>query len=157
MSDDLAARIGRLEAESEIRRLKARYLNACDRKDTRILRDCFAEDARIEFPPLGTFDLDGLVAVFTAIAATTPIVDAHQGHNAEIVVHDGDTAEGRWHLSFTTYDPRTRRFRLMSCFYQDRYVRTSEGWRIAATRSEPRMIVDGTLSPDSVAAEWVPL
>jgi hypothetical protein len=154
MSDDLAVRIARLEAESDIRRLKARYLNACDRKDMASLRACFTSDAKIEYPPLGNFDLDGLVAIFEQLAATTPIVDAHQGHNANIVVQDADTAKGCWHLSFTTYDPRNGAFRLMSAFYEDRYVRTPDGWRIAFTRSEPRMIVDGVLAAGAVSAHW---
>ena len=153
---DLAARIARLEAESAIRRLKARYLNACDRKDVPGIRACFTPDAKIEYPPLGRFDPEGLVAIFEQLAATTPIVDAHQGHNADIVVGDADNAEGRWHLSFTTYDPRSGAFRLMSTFYEDRYVRTPDGWRIAATRSEPRMIVDGVLAEGAITANWTP-
>jgi hypothetical protein len=157
MSDELAARIARLEAEADIRRLKARYLNACDRKDMVRLRACFTEDAQIDYPPLGRFDLNGLVAIFEQLAANTPIVDAHQAHNGEIVVHDGEHADGDWHLSYATYDPRDGRFRLMSSFYEDRYVRTDQGWRIAATRTIPRMIVDGRLEAGAVAAEWTPL
>lgn len=157
MSHDLAARIARLEAEADIRRLKARYLNACDRKDIAVLRACFTEDAHIDYSPLGRFDLDGLVAVFEQLAASTPIVDAHQAHNAEIVVHDDKHAEAVWHLSFTTYDPRSGRFRVMSMFYEDRYVCTDQGWRITATRTIPRMIVDGRLEAGSLAANWVQL
>jgi len=41
---DLEARLSKLEAESDIRRLKARYLNACDAKDADAMRDCFTED-----------------------------------------------------------------------------------------------------------------
>src|SRR5579859_3256888 len=107
MNSDLAERIARLEAEADIRRLKARYLNACDTKDVHAIRACFAADAVIEYPPLGNFDVDGLIAIFERLAATTPIVDTHQGHNAEITVTGPDTAEGCWHLSFTTFDPRT--------------------------------------------------
>lgn len=157
MADELALRVARLEAESDIRRLKARYLNACDRKDVAAIRACFTADAKIEYPPLGSFDPAGLVAIFEQLAASTPIVDAHQGHNAEICVGDDGQAEGRWHLSFTTYDPGSGAFRLMSTFYEDRYVRTIEGWRISATRSKPRMIVDGVLASGNVTVNWTPL
>ena len=64
---DLEARVARLEAESDIRKLKARYLNACDAKDVEAIRACFTADAEIEFPPLGSFDLDGLMSIFNQI------------------------------------------------------------------------------------------
>lgn len=150
---DLEARIARLEAESEIRRLKARYLNACDAKDVDAIRACFTADAVIDFPPLGEFDLDGLIGIFIQMAATTPIVDVHQGHNGEIAV-DGDTASARWNLGYATYDPRTRGFRMLASFYQDRYRKTGEGWRISYSRSEPRAIVDGVLAEGGVSAGW---
>ncbi len=150
---DLEARIMRLEDESDIRRLKARYLNACDAKDVAAMRACFCEDAVIEFPPLGQFDLDGLVGIFEQMAATTPIVDVHHGHNGEIAI-DGDTASGRWNLGFATYDPRNQAFRMLSSFYDDEYRRTKDGWRISFTRSTPRAIVDGTLASENLTAQW---
>lgn len=150
---DLETRIARLEAESAIRRLKARYLNACDAKDVDAIRACFTPDAVIDFPPIGEFDLDGLIGIFTQMAATTPITDVHQGHNGEIDV-DGDTASARWNLGYATYDPRTRGFRLLASFYHDRYRRTADGWRICYTRSEPRAIVDGVLAAEGLKADW---
>ena len=151
---DLESRIARLEAESDIRWLKARYLNACDAKDVDAIRACFTPDAVIDFPPLGEFDLDGLIGIFTQMAATTPIVDVHQGHNAEIEVN-GDEAHARWNLGYATYDPRSGSFRLLANFYHDRYRKTPDGWRISYSRSEPRAIVDGTIGADSVKAGWV--
>lgn len=151
---DLETRIAKLEAESDIRRLKARYLNACDAKDEAVMRGCFTEDAVIDFPPLGRFDLDGLAGIFNQMAATTPITDVHHGHNGEIEI-DGDSAKARWNLGFATYDPRENTFRMLASFYTDEYRRTEDGWRICYTKSEPRAIVDGTLSPDSLKAKWI--
>lgn len=156
MTSDLELRIARLEAESNIRRLKARYLNACDAKDVDAIRACFAPDAELDFPPVGSFGVDGLIQVFTQLAATTPITDVHQGHNAEIeVAADGSTATARWNLGYATYDPRNGSFRLLSNFYADRYVKTADGWRISYSRSEPRSIVDGTIGEQGVTASWV--
>ncbi len=152
---DLEARLARLEAESDIRRLKARYLNACDAKDAGAIRACFTPDAELHYPPIGQFGVDGLIEVFTQMAVATPIVDVHQGHNAEIeVAADGATATGRWNLGYATYDPRSRAFRLLNSFYHDRYRLTADGWLIAYSRSEPRTIVDGTLEAGSVKANW---
>jgi len=150
---DLEARIAKLQAESDIRKLKARYLNACDAKDEPTIRACFTEDAEIEFPPLGSFDLDGLMGIFNQMAATTPIVDVHHGHNGEIEI-DGDHASGRWNLGFATYDPREKSFRMLAGFYEDRYRKTDQGWRICYTKSTPRTIVDGTLAEDHLSAKW---
>lgn len=150
---DLEARVTKLEAESEIRKLKARYLNACDAKDAVAMRACFTEDAKIEFPPLGAFDLDGVVGIFTQMAVNTPITDVHQGHNAEIDI-EGDTAKGRWNLGFATYDPREKTFRMLSSFYEDEYRKTAHGWRISFTRSTPRAIVDGQLASEGLTADW---
>lgn len=154
MDAAVLARLERLEAEAEIRRLKARYLNACDVKDMAAMRGCFTEDAEIVFPPLGRFDVDGLMDVFAQMAATTPIVDAHQGHNGEIDVR-GDQASATWSLSFASYNPQDRSFRLLAGFYFDRYRRTPAGWRICYTESKPRAIVDGALREDGLQASWV--
>ena len=150
---DLEARITRLEAESDIRKLKARYLNACDAKDVEAIRACFTEDAVIEFPPIGSFGLEGLIDIFTQMAATTPITDVHHGHNGEITV-SGGTATGKWNLGFATYDPREKTFRMLASFYDDEYRKTENGWLISFTRSTPRAIVDGTLAEDSLKADW---
>ncbi|MHB9879353.1 nuclear transport factor 2 family protein [Pacificimonas sp. ICDLI1SI03] len=154
--DDLELRIARLEAESEIRKLKARYLNACDAKNVDAIRACFVPDAKLVFPPIGEFGVDGLIEVFTQMAAETPIVDTHHGHNAEIdIAGDAKSASARWNLGFATYDPRNKAFRLLSNFYTDRYVLTDDGWRITYSESHPRSIVDGVLGDDAVTAGWV--
>lgn len=150
--DDLETRIARLEAESAIRKLKARYLNACDAKDVAAIRACFTPDAELDYQPIGKFGPDGLIAAFTEIALNSPIVDLHQIHNGEIEVVDMDHATARWSLGFSTYDPRTRAFRLIGSFYYDDYLRTAEGWRVSRSRHEPRSIIDGTLAEDGVTA-----
>lgn len=150
---DIEQRIAKLEAESDIRKLKARYLNACDAKDVEAIRDCFTEDAEIVFPPLGSFDLDGLMGIFNQMAATTPISDVHHAHNGEISIN-GDDASARWNLGFATYDPRNKSFRMLSSFYEDRYRKTDAGWKICFTKSTPRTIVDGTLEENNLTAQW---
>ena len=149
---DLEARIARLEAESDIRRLKARYLNACDAKDVAAIRACFTPDAELDYQPVGKFGPDGLIAAFTEIALDSPIVDVHQIHNGEIEVTDADRATARWSLGFSTYDPRSGGFRLIGSFYHDEYARPPEGWRVSKSRHEPRTVVDGRLGANSVTA-----
>ncbi len=148
---DLESRVERLEAESAIRALKARYLNACDRKDAETVRSCFAPDAVIDFPPLGEFDVDGLIGIFTQMAVSTSIIDSHHGHNAEITIN-ADKAEAVWNLGFATINPEDDSFRLLSGFYTDRYEKRGGQWLITYTRSEPQKIIDGKLEGASVSA-----
>ncbi len=147
---DIETRLARLEAESDIRRLKARYLNACDRKDADAVRACFALDAVIDFPPLGEFDVDGLLGIFTQMAVSTNIIDSHHGHNAEITI-DGDKAEAVWNLGFATINPDDNSFRLLAGFYTDKYEKRGDDWLITYTRSEPRKIIDGKLEENSIS------
>ncbi len=141
----LENRIARLEAESEIRRLKARYLNACDTKDPVAIRACFTVDAVLDYAPMGQFSVNQLIEVFTELAVKTPIADSHQAHNAEIIIQDDGRALGRWSLGFVTLDPVSKTFRLMHGMYEDEYALTPQGWRIAASRHTPRLIADGAL------------
>jgi len=147
---DIETRLARLEAESDIRRLKARYLNACDRKDADTVRACFAPDAVIDYPPLGEFDVDGLLGIFTQMAVSTNIIDSHHGHNAEITI-DGDKAEAVWNLGFATINPDDNSFRLLAGFYTDKYEKRGDDWLITYTRSEPRKIIDGKLEENSIS------
>jgi hypothetical protein len=149
---DIEARLARLEAEADIRRLKARYLNACDAKQADRVRACFTEDAALDYGPLGKFGVDGLIDVFTRLAVQTPIADSHQGHNGEIDLIDADTAKGIWSLAFITYDPKTQAFRSTAGFYHDEYRRTADGWRVCKSTFAPRITVSGTLTPDGVSA-----
>lgn len=155
---DLETRLARLEAESEIRKLKARYLNACDAKDVERIRACFVEDAVLDYPPVGKFGLDGLIDVFTQMAVQRPITDVHQGHNAEIdIADDGKTAKATWNLSYFNYNPDEQSIRLLANFYADEYRLTDDGWRISFSQSQPRVIVDGKLEEGSISANWIPV
>lgn len=150
MTENLEARLARLEAQSEINTLKSRYLNACDAKDPDRIRACFTEDADLDYGPMGKFGVDGLIAIFTQIAMNSPIVDMHHGHNGEIEFLDNDNARGTWSLAFITYDPRNQAFRSNTGFYADAYRRTVDGWRVSASTFRPRAMLSGTLADGQV-------
>jgi len=114
------------------------------------VRACFAPDAVIDFPPLGEFDVDGLLGIFTQMAVSTNIIDSHHGHNAEITI-DGDKAEAVWNLGFATINPDDNSFRLLAGFYTDKYEKRGDDWLITYTRSEPRKIIDGKLEENSIS------
>lgn len=148
---DIEIRLARLEAESDIRRLKARYLNACDAKDADRVRGCFTADARLDYGPMGQFGVDGLIEVFTRLAVQTGIADSHHGHNGEIDI-SGDTATGMWSLAFVTYDPETQDFRSTAGVYHDEYRRTPQGWLVSRSTFVPRLAIGGSMAGVTLAA-----
>ena len=54
----LEGELDRLRALEDIRQLKARYLNACDRQDPEAVRDCFAE-GEVVIPIDAQLEVDG--------------------------------------------------------------------------------------------------
>jgi hypothetical protein len=63
------------------------------------------------------------------------IVTMHHCHHPEIEV-DGDTATGRWYLHDQVLSTAYK-FKLEgAAFYEDRYVRTDRGWKVAHTGYE---------------------
>ena len=122
---NLEARIARLEALEDIRRLKHRYLNACDLKQVESIRDCFAEGAiLIDYGPIGTFrDRDSFVAVYRELACQPRVID----------LLGEDEAVGRWALCYCNLDGETGATRKLGGFYQDRYRRIDGQWRIVET------------------------
>ncbi len=82
----LLDRLQRLEDIEAIRRLKARYFNACDRKEVEDIRACFvAGPVHIDYGVVGVFaDREGLIKVFVDKGCHPHVVDLHHGQNAEI-------------------------------------------------------------------------
>lgn len=132
---NLEQRIARLEALEELRLLKHRYLNACDRKDVAAIRDCFAAGAvLIDYGPLGTFrERDSFVALYQELACNARVIDLHHAANPELELLGNDQAEGRWALYYFNLDGESGATRQLGGFYQDRYRRIDGRWRIVAT------------------------
>lgn len=139
---DLAAllrRVQRLEDIEAIRRLKARYLNACDQQDPPAVRNCFADDNRvsIEVAHLGTYDTaDGFVEMFNRAACHPFVLDKHQGGNAEIDLIDDTHAKGLWCLDYRCINTQNETLTLLSLLYHDEYEKIGGHWKIRRTRSE---------------------
>lgn len=116
----------------QICRLKYRFVRCLDTKQWDELQSCFAED--------GTADLDG--RAFAEPAALVAhlretlgggTITMHQVHSPEIDLdqQDPDAATGRWYLQDKVIAGRLAHEG--AAFYEDRYLRTGQGWRIAHT------------------------
>lgn len=129
----LEQRIARLEAIEDIRQLKSRYFQACDRKDPDAVRDCFVP-GRIEvrYGRIGEFDdREAMLEVFTRLACQPHIVEMHHGQNPCIDVSDDDHATGRWSLYYYLIDTRQQTVTQLGGIYDDAYVRHEGQWRIS--------------------------
>lgn len=139
---DLAAvlrRVQHLEDIEAIRRLKARYLNACDQQDPPAVRACFAPDGKcaVIVGHLGVFDTaDGFCEMFQAQACHPHVLDKHQGGNAEIDIIDDTHAKALWCLDYRKVDTKDETLTLLSLLYHDDYEKIDGQWKIRRTRSE---------------------
>lgn len=120
-----------LEAIHEITQLKYRYLRALDTKEWAEFEECFVPGATGDYAGL-TFDSRATLVGYMREHLGPAVVTLHQCHHPEIDV-DGDTATGRWYLQDRVLAAEWRFVMEGAAFYDDRYVRTAAGWRIAHT------------------------
>ncbi|MGH3307189.1 MAG: nuclear transport factor 2 family protein [Nocardioides sp.] len=118
----------------QIRQLKYRYLRTLDTKQWDDFADCFVPDATADYDGLAFPDRAALVDYMRTNLGSA-IVTMHHCHHPEIAV-DGDTATGRWYLHDQVISAEYG-FRLEgAAFYEDRYIRTDAGWKVAHTGYE---------------------
>lgn len=134
----LEQRLQRLEDIEAIRRLKARYFHACDRKQLADIRDCFCNgEVLIDYGQLGVFThRDELLVLFEEKACHDYIIDLHHGQNAQIEWHNESEASALWDLFFYQVDTSTNILTQLGGFYQDAFVKQNGEWRIRQTRFE---------------------
>jgi hypothetical protein len=134
----LEQRIQRLEDIEAIKKLQANYGHYCDKgwkdktmhcKEVALL---FTEDATWESPNMGVFSKGRaeITAMFEDMDAGNPFF-MHSFTNPIIDI-DGDTAKAKW-LLFVGGDT-DEKATLTYGSYENKYVRTDQGWLIAAIR-----------------------
>jgi hypothetical protein len=156
MGDDIARRL--LDVE-QIKQLKARYFRLLDAKQWEGWADVFTEDLEFVYvdpsvqnvPPGARPTADGgaLVGrdllVTSVSAAMRHVTTVHHGHLPEIAFVGADAATGHWGLTnyceYPTADGGTAWLRGYG-WYDDEYVRTTDGWRIRGSRFYRRDMVD---------------
>lgn len=115
----------------EITQLKYRYLRALDTKDWAEFATCFVAESTADYHGL-VFDDAASLVDYMRTNLTEGMLSLHQAHHPEITV-EGDTATGHWYLQDKVIIAAMRFVLEGAALYEDRYVRTSDGWRIAHT------------------------
>jgi SnoaL-like domain len=123
---------GELEA---ILRLKYAYFRTLDLKQFDQLGQLLTEDATAAYED-GRTMLEGRTAIvdWLSEALSSPgIVTQHNGHHPEIDFTSDTSATGVWYLLDRVIIPSADLEIGGTAFYEDRYTKTGEGWRIAHT------------------------
>lgn len=116
---------------AEISRLKYRYLRTLDTKDWDGFEACFVPEATGDYNGLTFADRAALVG-YMRDNLGEGLITLHQVHHPEITV-EGDAATGTWYLQDKVIVEAMKFMLEGAAFYEDRYLRTPDGWRVAHT------------------------
>lgn len=115
----------------DVKALKYRYLRTLDTKQWDDFEACFLPEATADYNGLEFADRAALVD-YMRTNLGEGMITLHQVHHPEIAI-DGDTATARWYLQDKVLVAAFGFMLEGAAFYEDRYVRTPEGWRVAHT------------------------
>ncbi len=133
----------------EINDLLIRYTSAIDQKDWALLDRCFTPDARLDYTSAGGIAGDyPRVRAWLEKALSPFPMTVHYVTNSQVEL-DGDTATARTAvlnpMGYLDEGGAMHTF-TVGAYYNDRLVRTDDGWRIRE-RIEESAYMDGSLPP----------
>lgn len=115
----------------DVKQLKYRYLRTLDTKQWEEFEGCFLPEATADYNGLEFSDRSALVD-YMRTNLGEGFITLHQVHHPEITI-DGDVAHARWYLQDKVLVAAFGFMLEGAAFYEDRYQRTPEGWRVAHT------------------------
>lgn len=129
---ELEDRIARLEAESQIRQLVARYCFTVDGRDVDGIAALFTQDAVVRSAD-GVMNACGVDAIIDQYHGRFAVLGAgsHVTHDLALDFDAGAAAEARGLVSAHAELWRQDRMMVAALRYQDRYRNTDRGWLFA--------------------------
>jgi hypothetical protein len=131
---ELERRIRRLEDIESIQQLKHRYWRHLDLKQWDALGALFVPAATACYSS-GKYEFKGVGAIMgflrEALGRERGSVTIHHGHHPEIELTGETTATGTWALYNYMFNAKQNRGIRIGAYYDDRYLKTAEGWKIA--------------------------
>lgn len=130
MQADIEARIARLEAESQVRQLIARYSFDIDDRRVDAVRDLFADEAVLRSAD-GVMHARGVDAIMAQFDGRFAVLGPghHVMHDVQIDFESDSAARGR--VSGHAELWRNGQMMVAALRYADRYCRTARGWKFA--------------------------
>lgn len=149
MTDDLAARIARLEAVEQIRQLASRYAAALDSRDVDGMAALFVEDVRTADGRSGRAALaDWLGGLLRSHGVTFHLIG---NHVVDLV--DDDHANGVVYCRPEHQQPGGE-WIVMPMQYWDRYERRGDRWYFRSRSPHAFYAADVTAKPDAAAGRF---
>ncbi|MCK0520415.1 nuclear transport factor 2 family protein [Williamsia sp. DF01-3] len=115
-----------------IKQLKYRYLRALDTKAWEEFETTLAEDVTGDYGDSLSFTTRAQLVDFMKSSLGAAVLTEHRVDHPEITV-DGNEATGRWYLQDRVIVADFNFMLFGAAFYNDRYIRTADGWKISAT------------------------
>ncbi|MDQ6641629.1 MAG: nuclear transport factor 2 family protein [Actinomycetota bacterium] len=138
-----------MDSVEEIKQLKYRYVRCLDLKLWDEYAACFVPEATAAYSDLTFDDRDSLVDYMRENMGPG-LISMHHVHHPEITMGGDGVAVGIWYLEDKVLVPELGFVLEGAAFYDDRYVRTPEGWRISHTGY--RRTYEATWSTDDIAS-----
>ncbi len=124
-----------LDEIEAIKQLKYRYFRCLDSKLWDELAECFTADATTWYDS-GKYSFAGRDAIMKFLRdalGSHDVISLHQGHHPEIRIAGATAATGIWYLEDRLYFTKQKMMLWGAAFYEDEYVKSEAGWRIART------------------------
>lgn len=121
------------DARQEISDALLRYATGIDRRDWPLFRTVFTDDCELDYGEVGCWHGVDAVAEFMQQAHAMAGHTMHRLTNQVITV-DGDSAQARTYVDALIMLPDNNSGVNAVGFYDDDFIRTEEGWRIARRR-----------------------
>ena len=131
LSQSINKRITHLEDYEAIKNLKYRYFDACDKKDTQSMIECFSHNAvHIDYEDFGKFNTaKKMVNKFKLFSCFDHLLEHHSGKNPIIKITKNN-ASAHWSLSYFLVDTNKKITLNLTGFYKDIYIKESGKWLI---------------------------
>lgn len=132
---------------AEVSEVLVRYATGIDRRDWELFRTCFTEDCQVDYGKMPT----GEVLQWTRAEDITAWMEAahrDMGHTLHRITNqrvepDGDGVTACSYVDVLLTTPDGRLTMNGAGFYDDRLVRTTDGWKIAERRFTPVLMRPG--------------
>jgi hypothetical protein len=118
-----------------IKRLKYKYLRCLDQKLWDEITECFVPETTAAYSG-GKYSFEGseaIVGFLRRAMGAESFLSSHRVHHPEITLRGPDSAEGTWALEDVVIEEQWGITIRGAAFYEDRYVKRQDGWRILHT------------------------
>lgn len=121
------------DVQQDVTNVLVRYATAIDRKDWALFRTCFSDDCHCDYGDIGVWDGVDAITDYMSRTHPEPARTLHRITNVT-VSREGDGAVARTYVDVIFLVGETGGGAHAAGFYDDEFVHSAGGWRIARRR-----------------------